>query len=180
MNLMRGEQMTSKPLSINEVIRYSNHDFLNHLQLIKMNLDLNRVEQSKQIIEQISEQCKVISNLNKLQLPKTIEWIQTFRWRFPSILFKLESNVTVPQDIQKDEELVECLEKTVLHVYDSLDPFTEQQLIIQIHSNENGFSLTFDLKGKWDAALFEQQQLSNFNVQTYEQSNELWKYVLRI
>ena len=38
-------------LTVNEILRAANHDFINQLQLIKMNLDLNRIDDAKKIIE---------------------------------------------------------------------------------------------------------------------------------
>ncbi|MBD8026821.1 Spo0B domain-containing protein [Ureibacillus sp. Re31] len=171
--------MKTLSLSVNEVLRFANHDYMNQLQLIKMNLDLGRVEEAKKIIEQISEQCKTLSNINKLKLPKTVEWLQTIQWRYPAFQVTLKSNVTSPVDMKKDEQIVEYLEKTVIHVYDNLDPFTEHELTIQIESNESAFHLTFDLIGKWDTHLFE-HEVTHLNVQTYEQTTRQWKYALNI
>lgn len=81
--------------------------------------------------------------------------------------------------MKKDEQIVEYLEKTVIHVYDSLDPFTEHELTIQIESNELAFHLTFELIGKWDCHLFE-HEVTNLTVQTYEQTTNQWKYALSI
>ena len=64
--------MTEQPLTISEVLRFANHDFLNHLHLIQMNLDLNRIEEAKAIIEDISEHCKMRSNVIKTALPAKV------------------------------------------------------------------------------------------------------------
>ncbi|TSI03232.1 Spo0B domain-containing protein [Lysinibacillus sp. BW-2-10] len=167
-------------LSNSDVIRFANHDFMNHLQLIKMNLELGKVDEAKNIINDVSTACKTFSNINKLQLPKTVEWLQTLQWRFPALELTLKSNVVVPVDMKKDEQIVEYLEKTVIHVYDHLDPFTEQQLVIEIDSIESSFKLTFDLKGNWDTTQFTHQELANVKIQTYEQTNQVWKYVLNL
>jgi stage 0 sporulation protein B (sporulation initiation phosphotransferase) len=172
--------MKTLTLSINEVLRFANHDYMNQIQLIKMNLDLGRVEEAKNIIEQISAQGQTLSNINKLQLPKTVDWLQTIQWRYPAFQLTLNSNVTIPAEMKNDEQIVEYLEKTVIHVYDSLDPYTEQYLDITIESNETNFNLIFDLKGNWEAHLFEHENDTNFNVQTYAQTTKQWKYVLSI
>lgn len=172
--------MKTLALSVNEIIRFANHDFMNQLQLIKMNLDLGNVDEAKAIIERASEQCKTVSNLNILKLPKTLEWLQTLHWRYPAFDLTLKSNVTVPVDMKKDEQIVEYLEKTVIHVYDRLDPYTEQQLFIKIDSDDNGFKLTFDLKGNWEQHLYSHQESTNLKVETYEQSNVSWRYVLSL
>lgn len=170
--------MTGQPLTISEVLRFANHDFLNQLQLIKMNLDLGRVEESKKIIEQISEQCKVNSNINKLQLPKTVEWLQTLHWRYPAFQIEVKCNVTAPVEILKDEFIVDYLEKTVIHVNDHLDPYTEQLLTIDIDSSQELFKLIFDLKGKWESELFQNQALGSMKIEIMEQTDISWNYVL--
>ena len=172
--------MKTSTLSINDVLRLANHDYMNHIQLIKMNLDLGRHEEVKSIIGKLSEQSKTLSNINKLKLPKTVEWLQTIQWKYPAFEVTLNSNVSVPVDMKKDEQIVEYLEKTVIHVYDHLDPFTEQQLDISIESNDAQFTLLFDLKGKWDGHLFNHEENNNLKVQTYEQTNSEWKYALSI
>ncbi|KGR90424.1 sporulation initiation phosphotransferase B [Rhizophagus irregularis] len=170
--------MKQQPLSIIQVLRYANHDFMNHLQVLNMNLELGRTEESKGIIKEISESYRTFSDLNKLNLPKTAEWLHTARWRFPSINIHLSCNIVDANETQNDEEIVEYLEKTIIHVYDSLDAYTEQHLFIQIESNKELFKLIFHLKGKWNADVFKHEKLTKLKVQTYEETNESWKYEL--
>ena len=172
--------MKTSTLSVNDVLRFANHDYMNQIQLLKMNLDLGRIQEAKSIIEKISEESKTLSNINKLKLPKTVEWLQTLQWRYQAFEITINSNVTVPVDMKNDEQIVEYLEKTVIHVYDTLDPFTEQQLDISIETDENQFTLLFDLKGKWEARFFNHEENNNLKVQTYEQTINEWKYALSI
>lgn len=166
-----------KNLSMSEVLRITNHDFLNELQIIKMYLDLERIEDAKRIIEEYSNRYKIFSNLNKLQWPKTFEWIQTFHFRYPAIELTLKSNVLIAQDMKKDAETVEYLEGAIQHVYQHLDPLIEQELILEVESNED-FKLIFHLKGKWDVEPFSKQQLSYMKVETIEESMNSWRFVL--
>ncbi|MEC1178340.1 Spo0B domain-containing protein [Metasolibacillus meyeri] len=143
--------MTIKPLTINEVLRFANHDFLNQLNLIQMNLDLQRIEEAKQIIKDIANDSKMLSNINKLQLPRTSEWLQTFAWRFPAIELKLYSDVK--QAVNQptlDETIVQYLENTVIHIYDGLDAYAEHQLQIVTKSDTAQFQLIFHLTGNWE------------------------------
>ncbi|RHW38673.1 sporulation protein [Lysinibacillus yapensis] len=172
--------MKTQTLSISEVLRFANHDFMNQIQLIKMYLDMDKIEEAKSMIVAYSEQSKTLSNLAKLKLPKTVEWLQTLQWRYPAFQITLKSSISSPVDMKKDELIVEYLEKTVIHVYDRLDPFTEQQLDITIESDENHFLFLFDLKGKWEAQLFKHEKKNNLHVQTYEQTANQWKYALSI
>ncbi|WP_342472277.1 Spo0B domain-containing protein [Metasolibacillus sp. FSL H7-0170] len=142
--------MTTKLLTVNEVLRFANHDFLNQLNLISMNLDLQRIEEAKQIIKNISDNSKKLSNMNKLQLPQTLEWLQTFTWRFPAIDLKLHSDVQqAVNQPQLDEKLAQYLENTVIHIYDGLDAYAEHQLQITTKSDASQFQLIFHLTGNW-------------------------------
>ena len=172
--------MKTSTLSVTDVLKFANHDYMNQLQLLKMNLDLGKIEEAKLIIEKLSEQSKIFSNINKLKLPKTVEWLQTMQWRYQAFEITLNCHVTDPVDMKKDDQIVEYLEKTVIHVYDTLDPFTEQKLDISIESNEKQFTLLFDLKGKWEDHFFNHEENNDLKVQTYEQTSSEWKYALSI
>ena len=172
--------MKTLTLSVNEILRFANHDYLNQLQLIKMNLDLGKIEEAKKIIEQISGHAKILSNINKLNLPKTVEWLQTIQWKFPIFQVTLNSDVMEAVDLKYDDQIVEYLEKTVIHVYDSLDPYTEQQLTIDIKSRDS-FQLIFELKGNWDVnCSFIQENVKNLKIETYVETNQHWKYALSL
>jgi stage 0 sporulation protein B (sporulation initiation phosphotransferase) len=59
--------MIDKPFSVNEALRYARHDFLNQLQLIKMNIDLARLEEAKAAIDHYTTEVKEIYELSLLQ-----------------------------------------------------------------------------------------------------------------
>jgi len=170
--------MNNQSLTISEVLRFANHDFVNQLQLIRMNLDLGRVDESKELIQHFSEQLRVFSILNRLQLPQTIEWLQTAGWRFPSLAWKINSDIKKPVTNKIDQEIVDYLNKTVMHVYDTLDPFTEQILTLDVRVDDHTFAVTFTLNGLWSADAFTEKGLKQFDIQTIEQTNTRWQYVL--
>ncbi|MEG0450988.1 MAG: Spo0B domain-containing protein, partial [Lysinibacillus sp.] len=124
--------MNFQPLTISEVLRFANHDYVNHLQLIRMNLDLGRIDETKKLIQDYSEQLRVLSNINRLQLPKTGEWLQTVRWQYPSVQVELSCQVENPVLNNIDEAIVYYLNNTINHVYHTLDPYTEQQLMLDV------------------------------------------------
>lgn len=164
-------------LSVSEILRAANHDFINQLQLIKMNLDLNRIDDAKKIIENYCHQYKSYSNLNKLNWPKTVEWIQTFHYRFPSIEFLLKSHVAMTPSVKKDAETVEYLEKTIQHVSPYLDPYSEHRLLIEVEATERWVKITFDLHGKWDVEPLRDKP-SDLEISTEKETCNDWKYVL--
>lgn len=170
--------MNSQSLTISEVLRFANHDYVNQLQLIRMNLDLGRIDESKKLIQNFSEQLRVLSSINRLQLPQTMEWLQTASWRYPSLPMKISGEIKKPVTNDIDEAVVEYLNKTVIHVYDTLDPFTEQSLTIDVRVEDDTFTVTFTLNGLWSADAFTKKGLKQFDIQTIEETNTSWIYVL--
>lgn len=171
--------MTVSTLTVSEALRYANHDYLNQLHLIQMNLDLGRVEDAKKVIFEQSEYCKMLSNINRLQLINTIEWLHTIQWRYPAFQLQMTSDVSAPIHTKYDEAIVQYLENTIIHVYDALDPYEEHQLQLNIEAEENKWTILVHLTGKWEQFPFSIEQ-TIFNVDTYEQTNTSWKYVLHM
>ena len=169
-----------QPLSIIDVLRYANHDFVNQLHVIRMNLDLGRVDEAVDIINKVSDDYRTLSSINHLQVPMTVEWLQTCRFRFPALHISLQSDVREPIAREIDEALAQYLEKTVMHVYSCLDPFTEQQLDITIISDEKMFTLKFDLKGQWDTIKFQDTEIEKLHVQTITETTCSWSYIVSI
>ncbi|PFA64551.1 sporulation protein [Bacillus sp. AFS015802] len=63
-----------------EALRHARHDWMNDLQLIKGNLDLDRVERAKQVIEEMVLVAQNESKLSNVKLPLLAEWILTYNW----------------------------------------------------------------------------------------------------
>ena len=165
-------------LTLQEVLRHSNHDLLNHLHLIRMNLDLNRVDEAKKIIDDIAESCKSYSMTNKLGLTKTALWIQVFKWRYPAIMLQLHCDIESPVGQIWDGTIEQYLEKTIIHVYDKLDPFEEQVMNLHITSKKDRFSMTGHLTGHWDA---EQLKIeSELHVQWHEWTNRSCRFEISL
>ena len=171
--------MVEQSLTIREVLRYANHDFLNHLHIIKMNLDLGRIEEAKALIGEIAIQCKNSSSLNKIGLPKTIEFLQTLKWRHPEFQTVLSSNVREAFNEQWDEHIVQYLEKTIIHMYNRLDVFSEQHLQIDIVGAADEFKITVHFTGQFDKAPDFNKQSDAFHIETLEQTTTSWKFVMQ-
>lgn len=165
-------------LTLLEVLRYSNHDFLNHLHLIQMNLDLNRVDEAKKIINDLAESSKMISMTNKLGLTKTALWIQTFKWRYPAITLKLHCDIHSPVEQIWDNTIEEYLEKTIIHLYEKLNPFEEQVMTIHIVSKEDRFVMVVHLTGHWEAEPIKMD--TNLHVRLHEWSDRSCRFEISL
>lgn len=168
-----------KSLTIQDVLRFSNHDLLNHLHLIQMNLDLNRVDEAKEVIQSIVKSCHSFSSINKYGLTKTAIWIQTFKWRYPALELTYHCNVTTPICMEWDELIEQYLEKTIIHIYESLNPFVEQSVTIHIETKEDGLMLLFDCKGQWDVEEMEELP-TGFKVKLLEWTNQSWRFEISL
>ncbi|MGX9135404.1 Spo0B domain-containing protein [Rummeliibacillus sp. JY-2-4R] len=172
--------MKEKTLTINEVLRFANHDFLNQLQLIKLNLDLGKTEAAKESIEQSANQCKNFFAINRLGLPKTIDWIHTLGWRHPNLKCTIQSMIEHEIDIELDDAICNYLEQSVAHIYSSLDPFTEQQLQLQIYSTQSQFEISFHLIGHWNEKTVFNQSIEHplLAIEDEQYSEKEWQYVI--
>jgi stage 0 sporulation protein B (sporulation initiation phosphotransferase) len=142
--------MTDKAFSVNEALRFAKHDFLNQLQLIKMNIDLARLDDAKAVIDHYTTEVKALYELSKLSLPLTSEWLQTVNWRFAGFQVNITSDIETTCKPHLDEPIRDVLEQAIKILHNELSPFTEQLLHIHIVCNQSEFKLTFDAKGEWE------------------------------
>src|SRR5690349_12644426 len=109
-----------KDWDIVEVLRHARHDWLNRLQLIKGNLDLNRIDRAKAVIDEIIIEAQHESKLSNLKMPLFASLLLKSNWENPS--FKLEYEVlhdTKVNPINEDlltkwtSRLFTCLNETI-------------------------------------------------------------------
>ncbi|TWT09028.1 Spo0B domain-containing protein [Planomicrobium sp. CPCC 101079] len=135
-------------LTMAQSLRHARHDFLNELQLIKMNLDLGRIEQAQKIIRSHAEAAVHASRLAALKLPKTEEWLLVSKWRFPEFGFRIECMAEkAPHSL--DVEFAETLEAIVQAINERMDPWEEYDCRIELASTASAFTLTVDAAGNW-------------------------------
>jgi stage 0 sporulation protein B (sporulation initiation phosphotransferase) len=142
--------MADKAFSVNEALRFAKHDFLNQLQLIKMNIDLARLDDAKAVIDHYTNEVKALYELSKLSLPLTSEWLQTVNWRFAGFQVHISSDIETTCKPHLDEPIRDVLEQAIKILHKELSPFTEQLLHIHIVCSQSDFKLTFDAKGEWE------------------------------
>ena len=140
--------MYERSLTVGEALRFANHDFLNHLQIISMHLQMGNIDGAFQSIEEFRIKVSQTSKLSKMQLSKTAEWLLTASWRFPALKLNIINECLKEADSQIDETIASYLEHTVIHVYNEMDPFSEQHCTISICDNPT-FRIKMYLQGKW-------------------------------
>ena len=130
-----------------EVLRHSRHDWLNKLQLIKGNLDLNRIDRAKQVIDEIVIETQHETKLSNLHMPLFAALLLKSNWENP--FFKLEYEVMFDQDASKINDL--AVTKWTHTFFGSLnqaiEPFQENNLSITIEPQSDGVRFFFDFSG---------------------------------
>lgn len=136
-----------KEWGIVEVLRHSRHDWLNKLQLIKGNIDLNRIDRAKEVIDEIVIEAQHETKLSNLQMPLFASLLFTSNWENPS--FRLEYEVLEDAEPLKLNDLVltnwtnsffSCLNKAI-------EAFQENHLSITIEPQSEGIRFFFDFSG---------------------------------
>jgi stage 0 sporulation protein B (sporulation initiation phosphotransferase) len=136
-----------KEWDIVEVLRHSRHDWLNRLQLIKGNLDLNRIDRAKAVIDEIIIEAQHESKLTNLKMPLFAALLLKSNWE--NLSFKVEYEVLQDSEsFQINEELMKkwtCLFFTCLDK--AIEAFQENHLSITIDPQSNGVRFFFDFSG---------------------------------
>lgn len=143
--------MTERRITVNEVLRFMHHDTMNQLQLVKMNLDLNRIEEAEAAIQQMAAHSQNFFNINRLCIPQTAEWLHTVGWRYPALNISVICTVEDVAKLEWDEPLKHLLEQSVQQIVEGIDPLVEQRLSLNVFSSKTDFEITFDYEGSSSA-----------------------------
>lgn len=136
-----------KEWNIIEVLRNTRHDWLNRLQLIKGNLDLNRVDRVKSIIDEIVIESQQEARLSNLHIPMFASLILRTNWE--NHLFRLEYEVLTDTELPEINELyLTTWTKSLFSCLDSaIDTIHDNQMSITIDPHMNGTRFFFDFSG---------------------------------
>jgi stage 0 sporulation protein B (sporulation initiation phosphotransferase) len=136
-----------KEWDIVEVLRHSRHDWLNRLQLIKGNLDLNRIDRAKAYINEIVIEAQHEAKLSNFHLPKFASLLLKSNWE--NHLFQLEYEVL--NDIEaveiNDDILSNWTKSFFICLDQAIEAFQENHLSITIQPQSNGVRFFFDFSG---------------------------------
>jgi stage 0 sporulation protein B (sporulation initiation phosphotransferase) len=119
-----------------EVLRQARHDWLNKIQIIKGNLELNNIERVKGYIEEIIIETQQDARLSSLKLPRFSELLMTANWN--NWKFECEYEVMeVFQGFQELDELIYEWTNRYFHMLEQqLDSYSENIITISIYQNK--------------------------------------------
>ncbi|WP_019413877.1 Spo0B domain-containing protein [Paenisporosarcina sp. TG20] len=169
--------MNTKPLSVNDALRFARHDFLNQLQLVKMNIDLGQLEDAKTVIDRYTTEVKAFYELTKLNIPYTSEWLQTANWRFLGFQVNITSQIESTCNPLLDHPIYQLLEQTTKLLHEKLNPYSEQQLHVHIVCNPTEFRITVEANGEWEPIQQEIIYEQSLITLTYEyKTTKKWRF----
>lgn len=136
-----------KEWNIVEVLRHSRHDWLNKLQLIKGNLDLDRIDRAKAIIDEIVVETQNETRLSNLQLPGFAALLMKANWENYS--FQLEYEILEDQyTLNINEHELTTWTSMLFHSLNtSVSMYEENHLAITIIPQKEGARFFFDFRG---------------------------------
>jgi stage 0 sporulation protein B (sporulation initiation phosphotransferase) len=136
-----------KEWDIVEVLRHSRHDWLNRLQLIKGNLDLNRIDRAKEVIDEIVIETQNETKLSNLHMPLFAALLLKSNWENP--YFKLEYEVLRDTKLIKinDGVLTNWTNSFFICLSQAIEAFQENHLSITIEPQSDGIRFFFDFSG---------------------------------
>ncbi|MGM9921286.1 MAG: Spo0B domain-containing protein [Bhargavaea sp.] len=134
-------------LSAQELLKYSRHDHMNTLHLIRMLLDLGKEDGVQKAIDDAVERARHESALGAACMPRLAVWLLTFGWRFPEYEATLDVSADGPGDREADTEAEAFLEELFAELQDGLSPYAEYGAQIRVKTESGAWSVTFTLTG---------------------------------
>lgn len=136
-----------KQWDIIEVLRHSRHDWMNRLQLIKGNIELNRIDRAKTVIDEIIIEAQNETKLSNLPMPGFVSLLLKTNWENPS--FKLEYEVLIEKGAVRvdDNLLTNWTSRFFSCLHNAIDVFQDNRLLITIEPRSNGLRFFFDFSG---------------------------------
>lgn len=137
----------SRKWDVVEVLRHARHDWMNDLQLIKGNLNLDRIDRAKQVIEEMVLAAQNESKLSNLKLPLLTEWILTYNWSGSMIKLDFEILDCTADHGLDDQGLVSWCTRFVDELVQCVSGNGENQLSILLHITKDAPRFIFDFTG---------------------------------
>ncbi|MCJ1908706.1 Spo0B domain-containing protein [Planococcus ruber] len=136
------------PMTVAQSLRHARHDFLNELQLIKMNLDLGRLDEVQAIIRTHGEAAVQMSRLSGLKMEKLEEWLLLSQWRYPEFRFHLSCQA-VKAPVHLDGLYAETIEALIEAALGDTDPYEEYECFLTFLNEDSYFIAEIRLTGEW-------------------------------
>ena len=156
--------MKKKEWNTVEVLRHARHDWLNKVQLIKGNLDLNKIDRVREIINEIVVEAQNEAKLSNLNIPLFATLLLTSRWESYSFEFEFQVIDELKCGSIDDMELVTFTKQLFECLNESIQRYGENHLIVTIETIQQGSRFFFDFSGIIERKDLIEQLLQSMNV----------------
>lgn len=170
--------MDIENLTIKEALKYARHDFLNELQLVLLNVDLDQKEAARKNILRITERMREESMLDKLGLPAVETWIHTFVWLHPTFSKTLTTEIVHGDRKTNDADVVSYLDQLFQEIERRIDPSSDYETDIRVYASETSWSLQFTIQGDFQRKLELPESLNDFTIAANYSENQ-WMFTIR-
>ncbi|EIJ79027.1 sporulation initiation phosphotransferase B [Bacillus methanolicus PB1] len=146
-----------------EALRHVRHDWLNKLQLIKGNLELNKIDRALEIINEIVIEAQHEAKLSNLKITEFASLLLTYNWE--NHAFQLEYEVMDNMEIPAGNDLfiTEWTKSFFSCLNDSIETFHNNYLSVSIEACEKGTCFFFDFSG----IIADKEKISAFLAKKY-------------
>ncbi|WP_262173450.1 Spo0B domain-containing protein [Saccharococcus sp. Marseille-Q5394] len=169
--------MESENLTIGKALKFARHDFLNELQLMLLYMDLGKIPEARRALLEATERMRHLSMLEKLRLPKTEMWLNTFEWRHTAFSKKLYSDIIAGNRNANDEAVANYLEQLIVIVEAAVDPMDEYFIRIEVHATDKQWMIQLTVEGALAGPLDLPQTDSGFEASGVLQDKE-WTFTI--
>jgi stage 0 sporulation protein B (sporulation initiation phosphotransferase) len=134
------------------------------MQLIKGNLDLNKLDRVREIINEIVIEAQNESKLSNLNSPQFATLLLTTRWENYSFEFEFQVIDELKCGSIDDTELEKFTKQIFVLLNESVQRFGENHLIVTIETMQQGSRFFFDFSGIIERKDLIEQFLQSINV----------------
>lgn len=137
-------------------IRHYRHDWMNHMQLMKAYLSMNRIDDAKRVMDQVILQAQNETKLSQLEHPELAFYILTYNWKNQGYC-KLEIEINHDQEMlpslcipEKYPYLYMWIKEITEAIEQRVDERRENLLLYQFNIVEEALSLRIEFEGSWE------------------------------
>ncbi|TDQ37971.1 Spo0B C-terminal domain-containing protein [Aureibacillus halotolerans] len=151
-----------------ELIRHYRHEWLNKLQIIHGNLQLNNTAEAERIVEQIIHATINESNLTNTGMDRLTEYLLTFSWTTRVCLIDYEVIGEVREIKTLDDAIYTFVSSFVDTIEHNADTSKEQWVAVTLELASDGVHCNLSFEGKLVDEAPLNRWLENVNVGTYD------------
>ena len=133
-----------------KLLRLIRHDWINEIQLIKANLDLNRVDRASEILDMIISKAKNEAELSNLGSPKFASLLLTYNLERPAVVLDFEvigNQAESPNLAAYDEALFHFFKECFAYLNEINGSYDEANMTLMIDHQRDDVKFTLDFVG---------------------------------